>query len=179
MLRFVGSGEPVSNRKRVNRKCPSFPHQASQDSCYNSRFPTRLGAGASIVYGTNKNLYLIVGSDGSGNPRNNFYWLQPPGLVMDGSQNSVSRDEISRAHIISRYDDVQVEYQLPASAHVRATLHDAIGRQVASLDAGEQPRGAHRLSWDRDGEGRKLSAGAYFVLLGMGKEQARLKAVVR
>jgi hypothetical protein len=132
-----------------------------------------------MVYGTNRNLYLIVGSDNSGNPRNDFYWLQPPGPVMDGSQASVSRDEISRAHITSRYDDVQVEYQLPVSAHVRATLHDAAGRQAASLDAGEQPRGAYRLSWDRDSDGRRLSAGAYFVLLDMGKEQARLKAVLR
>ena len=35
------------------------------------------------------------------------------------------------------------------------------------------------LVWDRDNEGCKLSAGAYFVLLDMGTEQARLKAVVR
>jgi len=35
------------------------------------------------------------------------------------------------------------------------------------------------MHWDRDAEGRKLSAGAYFVLLDMGKEIARLKAVVR
>jgi hypothetical protein len=154
-------------------------YQASQDSYYSSRFSTRLGAGASMVYGTNRNLYLIVGSDYSGNPRNDFYRLQPPGLVMDGSQTRVQRNEIGRAHITSRYDDVQVEYQLPVSAHVRATLHDAVGRLVASLDAGEQPRGAHRLSWDRDCEGRRLSAGAYFLLLDMGKEQVRLKVVLR
>jgi hypothetical protein len=43
----------------------------------------------------------------------------------------------------------------------------------------EQQAGTHRLSWNRDGDGRKLSAGAYFVLLDMGAEQARLKAVVR
>jgi hypothetical protein len=37
----------------------------------------------------------------------------------------------------------------------------------------------HRLSWDRDNEGRKLSAGAYFVLIDIGTEKARLKAVVK
>jgi len=62
---------------------------------------------------------------------------------------------------------------------VRATLHDAVGRQVGSLDAGEQQRGTHRLRWDRDVDGRRLSAGAYFVLLDMSAEQARLKVVVR
>jgi hypothetical protein len=60
---------------------------------------------------------------------------------------------------------VLVEYELTAPARVRAKLHDAVGM--------------HRLSWNRDGDGRKLSAGAYFVLLDMGAEQARLKAVVR
>ena len=37
----------------------------------------------------------------------------------------------------------------------------------------------YRTSWDRDREGRRLSAGAYFVLLDTGTEQVRLKAVVR
>jgi hypothetical protein len=58
-------------------------------------------------------------------------------------------------------------------------LQDALGRRVGVLDAGQQQPGVHRLSWGRDGEGRKLSAGAYFVLLDMGTEQSRLKAVVR
>ncbi len=154
-------------------------YQASQDSYYSSRFSTRLGAGASMVYGANRNLYLIVGLDNGGNPRNNFYRLQPPGSVMDGSQTGVQRSEIGRAHVLSRYDDVQVEYQLPVSARVRATLHDAVGRLVGSLDAGQQNAGLHQLIWNRDPEGRKLSAGAYFVHLNMGKEQARLKAVLR
>jgi len=73
---------------------------------------------------------------------------------------------------------VKVEYQLPAAAHVRASLYDALGRRVGTLDAGKQNAGTHRLSWNRDQEGRSLSAGAYFVLLDLGAEQARLKAVV-
>jgi len=153
--------------------------QASQDSYYSARFPTRLGAGASMVYGTNKNVYLIVGLDSGGDPRNDFYRLQPPGLLMDGSQTGAPRHEVSRAYVVSRYDDVQVEYQLSKSANVRATLHDAVGRLVGVLDAGPQQAGVHRLSWTRDTEGRRPSAGAYFILLDMGKEQARLKAVLR
>jgi hypothetical protein len=79
----------------------------------------------------------------------------------------------------SQSRSVAVEYSLGTSAHVRATLHDAIGRQVGYLDAGERQPGTHRLSWTRDNEGRRLSAGTYFVLLDMGTEQSRLKAVVR
>jgi hypothetical protein len=154
-------------------------YQSSQDSYYISRFSARLGAGASMVYGTDKNLYLIVGLDDGANPRNDFYRFQPPGYVMDGSQTGVQRSEIVRAHVINRYDEVQVEYQLPASAHVRASLHDAVGRLVGSLDAGQQNAGLHQLSWNRDQEGRRLSAGAYFIHLDLGAEQARLKAVVR
>jgi hypothetical protein len=83
----------------------------------------------------------------------------------------------TRARVITRSSGFGVEYQLSKTARVRAMLHDAVGRQVGLLDVGEQSPGLHRLSWSADGEGRKLSAGAYFVLLDMGKEQTRLKAV--
>ena len=43
----------------------------------------------------------------------------------------------------------------------------------------EQQPGTHRLSWSHDREGRKLASGAYFVLLDMGVEKTRLKAVIR
>jgi len=42
----------------------------------------------------------------------------------------------------------------------------------------QQP-GTHRLSWNQARGGRKLAAGAYFVLLDTGTEHVRLKAVVR
>jgi hypothetical protein len=76
-------------------------------------------------------------------------------------------------------DGVLVEYELPIAAHVRATLHDAVGRQVDVLNVEEQTPGTHRFGWTRDGEGRRLSAGTYFVLLSTGAEQLRVKAVVR
>jgi hypothetical protein len=154
-------------------------YQTSQDSLCSSRFPTQLNAGASMVYGTDNNLYLITGLENGGSPGDGFYRLQPPGSIMDGSQASASRVEVARAHVISRYDGVQVEYELPVQAHVRATLHDAIGRQVGVFDVGEQTPGTHRLGWTRYNEDRSLSAGTYFVLLDIGAGQLRLKAVVR
>jgi len=41
-----------------------------------------------------------------------------------------------------------------------------------------QEPGTHRLNWSRNGEGSRLSAGAYFVLLDMGSGQVRLKSVI-
>jgi hypothetical protein len=104
-----------------------------------------------------------------------FSTNNPTGIADEPPQ--VSRG--AKAHAITGHGGIEVEYQLPAAVCVRAALHDAIGRQVGVLDAGEQKPGTHRLSWDRDKEGRRLSAGAYFVLLDMGTEQSRLKAVVR
>jgi len=126
-----------------------------------------------MVLGGNT-LYLIPAFDGE----DRLYELI---LTGGGEGGAAGPSQVggSRAHVIAGHDGVEVEYQLPASAHVRASLHDAVGRQVRCLDAGEQPRGTHRLSWHRDNEGRRLSAGAYFVLLDMGMEQSRLKAVVR
>ena len=83
------------------------------------------------------------------------------------------------ARIVSGHYCILVEYQLPAPAHVRATLLDAIGRRVSTLDAGKQEPGIQRLSWTRDIEGRRLSAGTYVVLLDTGEEQLKLTAVVR
>jgi hypothetical protein len=85
----------------------------------------------------------------------------------------------ARVRFCRSSDGVLVEYELPVAARVHAALHDAVGRRICMLDAGEQEAGLHELSWNRDNEGRRLSAGTYFVLLSTGAEQFRLKAVVR
>jgi hypothetical protein len=147
----------------------------SGDPYWNSHFPRTIGGASSMVMGTGNNMYLLPGFDGD----EDFYIVEPPDTAKDGGEAGVSQLGGSEAHTIVGHDGIEVEYQLPAAARVRATLHDAVGRQVRFLDAGEQKAGLHRLSWDSDSEGRKLSAGAYFVLLDVGAEQVRLKAVVR
>ena len=150
---------------------PGWPHYYS--------VPQSLGPGASLAYSIESGtpyLYLIVGED-EYDPRNDFYRQELP--TSGGGQGRVSRLGAARAFAITGSGTVEVQYQLPATAHVHAALHDAVGRQVGMLDAGEQKPGAHMLSWEQDGQGRRLSAGVYFVLLDMGAEQATLKAVVR
>jgi len=138
--------------------------------------PRYIGPYSSMVIGGDNFMYLIPGCNT--NEGEDFYWVHLPGGGGGGAAGASQINGV-KTHVIAGYDGVEVEYQLPVSARVRATLHDAVGRQVDVLDAGEQKSGTHRLSWDRDNEGRRLSAGTYFVLLDMGAEQARLKAVVR
>jgi hypothetical protein len=140
---------------------------------YYSHLPRTIWDNSSMVLG-GSTLYLIPAKD---NDRNLYELILIGGG--GGGQASVSRFGGVKAHAIAGYHGVEVEYQLPASVNVRATLHDAVGRQVSYLDVGEQQRGTHRLRWDRDSEGRRLSAGTYFVLLDMGVEKATLKAVIR
>jgi len=132
---------------------------------------------------TGSNWYPDIGADMAGYAY--LVWTGAGGIWFS-TNNPAAISELpvqptgeAKARVVSRYDGVEVEYQLPAAARVRATLHDALGRQVGALDIDIQEPGTHRLSWNQDREGRKLASGAYFVLLDIGKEKARLKAVVR
>ncbi|MBM3332964.1 hypothetical protein FJY68_14150 [candidate division WOR-3 bacterium] len=144
------------------------------------QLPQSLGWGASMAYGVEydvHHLYLIVGDVGSG-PRNDFYRFTLPGYER-AQQGGSGRLASSFARSLNDPGRVTVQYQLSTSARVRASVFDATGRQFGDLDAGAQKPGAHRLSWGQDAAGRKLSAGAYFVRIDIGAEQATLKAVVR
>ena len=60
----------------------------------------------------------------------------------------------------------RVRFSLDRAAHVRLTVHDVGGRQVAELASGTLSTGPHALAWDgRDGSGRCLAPGAYVVTL--------------
>ena len=153
------------------------------DSAAFEEFPRTLGPGATFVMGPDPWCYLTTGAPYvGGDPTNYFYAIDPERMKRKhrgGSQAGDVHAGSRRAQVITSNRGIEVEYQLPAAACVRATLHDALGRQVGVLDVGSQQPGMHRLSWSGDSQGRKLSAGAYFVLLDMGAEQATLKAVIR
>ena len=144
----------------------------SGDTMKDSHFPGAIGPYSSMVIGGDNYMYLLKGF------AEQFYYVELPVDGDGGQASGVVRNGKATAHVITSHGGVEVEYELPASAHVRVTVHDAVGRQVGYLDAGDQQRGVHRVNWDRDSEGRRLSAGAYFVLLDIGTEQTRLKAVV-
>ncbi len=161
----------------------------SGDTMFYSHLPQTIGTATSMVLGPDNMTYLLPGLMGS----DNFYDVEPPDTLTPeghrghhrhdrddgGQQAGIAQNGKAVAHAVAGCHGVEVEYQLPVSARVRATLRDAIGRQVGALDVGDQKPGVHRLEWNRDREGRQLNAGAYFVLLDMGTEQARLKTVVK
>jgi hypothetical protein len=156
------------------------------DSAFDG-LPEPLGPGATFVMGPSPWCYLTPGAPYvGGNPTRSFYAIDPCEVRkykkhknQGGSQSGDVLAGNARAHVLASDNGVKVEYQLPAAARVRATLHDVVGRQVSVLDIGVQDPGTHRLIWNQDCGGRKLASGAYFVLLDMGAEKATLKAVIR
>jgi hypothetical protein len=161
------------------------------DSAAFEDFPRTLGPGATFVMGPSPWCYLTTGAPYvGGDPTKYFYAIDPREAMKNkkdkkdknrgGSQAGYVLAGTLRAQAIaSSHGGIEVEYQLPAAARVRATLHDAVGRQVGVLDIGVQEPGTHRLGWNQDRGGRKLASGAYFVLIDMGSEKSTLKAVIR
>lgn len=67
-------------------------------------------------------------------------------------------------------------YRLPTPQHVRLTVHDALGREVAVLVDGTRPAGTHEVAFDA----RALPNGVYTYRLTAGPHrQARLLTVLR
>lgn len=150
-----------------------------------SPLPDSLGPGASLALDpTEHYLYLTIGEDSSGNPRNNFYRIRTPGDYDDdddegGGQARSGRPTTGWARLVLSAGAVAVEYSLDSPAEVKATVTDVAGRVAATLYAALQPRGAHRLTWDAEVAGCRVSAGVYFILVDAGTAQARFKVVVK
>lgn len=75
----------------------------------------------------------------------------------------------------------RVAFTLPVAGPVRLDVHDASGRRVRTLAEGEHAAGRHAFTWDgRDGAGRALSAGLYFVRMeAVGRTQSRKVVLAR
>ncbi|MEO0069198.1 MAG: DUF4962 domain-containing protein [candidate division WOR-3 bacterium] len=146
--------------------------------------PEPLGPGASIASGKYFSkpfyhyIYLIVGEEPqNGTPRNHFWRLAVSAIDEKQEHNQVSGSQAkgsssARTHLRFGADGV-VEYLLEVPANVKVAVYDALGRQVAILYSGNQTAGVHRLKWTPQ------TSGAYFILFDTGKEQAKLKVVVR
>ncbi|MGQ0721872.1 MAG: FlgD immunoglobulin-like domain containing protein, partial [Candidatus Eiseniibacteriota bacterium] len=75
----------------------------------------------------------------------------------------------------------EVPFALSAPAAVAVTVFDVAGRRVLARPRADFGAGDHRFRWDgRDGSGRNVVAGTYFVRLEAGGEtQARTVTLVR
>jgi hypothetical protein len=73
----------------------------------------------------------------------------------------------------------RIALDLPRASQVRIDVVDSSGRRVRSLDGGRRPAGRVDLEWDaRDGRGRRVAAGVYFVRLEADGRVRSAKAVV-
>jgi hypothetical protein len=75
----------------------------------------------------------------------------------------------------------EIAYAIPHAARLEVGVYDVSGRKVAILAQGTMPSGRHMVRWDgRDGAGRSLPAGVYFVRLDLpGHEEARKIVLAR
>ncbi len=74
----------------------------------------------------------------------------------------------------------RLAYELPRAARVRLSVHDAQGRQVATLADDAEAPGVHQVSWDgRDAAGHDAPAGFYLVRLTTAAEAGRATQVVK
>jgi hypothetical protein len=68
--------------------------------------------------------------------------------------------------------DVSFDFSLPGSAKSCLAIYDPAGRHVATLAMGRLSAGAHRVSWNLQGQaGRRVGAGVYFARLDVGLKQ--------
>ena len=73
---------------------------------------------------------------------------------------------------------VTVRFDLPSPASVSVDVCDAAGRVVRRLSARALEAGPNSVIWDgRDGDGRELAAGVYFVRVASGAETRSVRVV--
>ena len=60
----------------------------------------------------------------------------------------------------------ELRFHVPMAGRVRLSVLDVTGRRIVDLADRDYPAGAQRVVWDgRDGRGRAVPAGLYFVRL--------------
>jgi len=73
-------------------------------------------------------------------------------------------EEVQLRHLRMDGTDATLEYLLPHDANVLLSLHDLVGRRVATLEKSFAAAGSHRVSWST----AQLPSGVYFYRLRAG-----------
>ncbi len=75
--------------------------------------------------------------------------------------------------------ETTIEFRLTASAAIRLSIKNILGRTVRSLSRSEYPAGVHRLIWEgTDDLGRQAESGIYFVSLEVDQNKAETRKMV-
>ena len=84
-----------------------------------------------------------------------------------------------RAHPNPFSSEGGLELVLSRESHVSVTVYDASGRRVRILRDGSVAAGATRIAWDgRDGKGRPVAGGVYFVRAASGRSARTSRMVL-
>jgi hypothetical protein len=101
-----------------------------------------------------------------------------PASLERGPDSSVADERPSRVMVCVRPNPARgwttLSYALPAEAHVRLSVYDIMGRQVARLVDGVQSAGAHGLGWQPP----PRASGLYLVRLETAKQTVQVRFVV-
>ncbi len=73
----------------------------------------------------------------------------------------------------------RMRYHTRTAQRVQLTVYDLLGRPVCNLFEGNSPSGVHELTWDgRDGAGRPVAAGVYWVYMATATNRLSQKIVL-
>lgn len=109
-------------------------------------------------------LYLSVSSTGVEEPGED--WIEPPRFNLEEIAGLCS-------------GNARIAYSLAKSCQVSICIYDATGRSVANLVDRKAEAGSHEVIWNgTDKNGKKVSAGIYFVKMDAGEFTATEKVIV-
>jgi hypothetical protein len=73
----------------------------------------------------------------------------------------------------------RIDYELPASDHVRIGVYDVTGARIRTLVEGQRPTGRFSADWDgRDNAGRRVASGVYYLRMETKTEVRNQKVVL-
>jgi len=72
---------------------------------------------------------------------------------------------LSKARPLPADQLVTWDYTLPVASHVKAEIHDVLGRRVVTLLDGTEVAGPHALRWDGIGSHGRAANGIYMLNL--------------
>jgi hypothetical protein len=107
-----------------------------------------------------------------------FALLTPNGTTVGGSAPQLTTMALSAPWPNPARERTMLSFALPAAQTVSVALYGIDGRRVRVLAAGRHESGTHLLTVDaRDGRGRPLASGTYFVRLVAG-ERVRSRRLI-
>jgi alpha-amylase len=119
--------------------------------------------------------YEIAGLSLSGHEVAVYQFADSTGVGPDGGPTGSSL-QLEPGYPNPFTPSTTIRYSLPAPSHVRLSIYDVAGREVAVLQDGLKSEGPHEARWSgADRQGERAGAGTYFVRLDSGGETRTAK----